>query len=732
MNLKNYSFLFASITLLCFSQTGMAQLTTDTSLTPTQLVRNVLLGNGIGATGITYTGAAVARGRFYGYASSIGLDSGVILSSGDIVNAIGPNDNTGATADNRLWGDPDLDSLMAPSYSDDASVLEFDFIPTSDTVKFRYVFGSEEYMEFVDTIGGTGYNDGFGFFISGPGISGPYSRGAENIAIIPGTSLPVTMFNLNLYRHSAFYVDNGDGVPGVTSFPPGMAPDGATIQYDGYTVPLTAMAVVECGQRYHIKLAVADGFRISPDRVLDSGVFLEAGSFQSFGTLLITPTTSLGGNITDNDSTLYEGCGAATLLFDRGTINLAVADTFFFTLSGTATNGLDYTVPGDSVYFAAGQDSAYLTINSLADLLTEGTETVTVEFSRLTPCGTYDTVSATLYIADSPPIKLNLNNDTTISCPFHNLPLTATATGGVAIGSYKYTWLGHTETTDTIQVSPTVTTTYYATVTDTCGNTAGDSVKITVVPYTPMQITFNNDTTICSGDRVLLDANVTNGRLDYVYSWSPSLTSSDSISVYPVTSTGYTITATDACGYSISDSSTITVMPVNADFSYIFPTNQTSQFNNESSGAATYLWDFGDGSPDSSSTEMNPSHFYPNDGTYTITLISTSSIGCIDTVSKTVLVSPDFYFYYPNAFSPDGNGINDIYKGYGAGIKSYRMRIFNRWGEKLFETTDINTGWNGTTGKGSRVVYETYVVMFDLEGYHDEVKRFIGNILLVH
>src|SRR4051812_29832600 len=88
------------IVFLLFSQSTKAQLTTSTTLTPTQLVLNVLLGNGIGATGISYTGVTRARGSFTGYASDIGLDSGVILSSGNIAGAIGPNNTSGIAFDN--------------------------------------------------------------------------------------------------------------------------------------------------------------------------------------------------------------------------------------------------------------------------------------------------------------------------------------------------------------------------------------------------------------------------------------------------------------------------------------------------------------------------------------------------------------------------------------------------------------------------------------------------------
>ena len=697
---------------------SVAQLTTSTALPPSLLVQNILLGGGITATGISYSGDAAAIGSFNGIASNIGLASGVILSTGDIANCVGPNNTSGISYSNLLAGDPDLNMVMAPALSYEASILEFDFIPTSDTVKFRYVFGSDEYMEFV-TPGGT-INDGFGFFISGPGITGPFSSGAKNIALIPGTALPVTMQNINLTSHASYYFDNGDG------FGTGTAPNGLTVQYDGFTVPLTAIAAVQCGQTYHIKLAIADG----GDGAIDSGVFLEAGSFASSGNVLMSSTTNFAGALAGNDTTIYEGCGFASILFDRGTNNLAVADTFYYSLSGTASNGIDYSTIGDSVYFSVGQDSSYVTINALPDGIIEGAETVTLTVYASTPCGGNDTASITLHIIDTPPLTINLNNDTTLVCPFLNLPLTAVASGGVALGNYNYSWTNTTSSTSNAIVNPTVTTTYFVTVADSCGNTASDSIKVTINPYVQMQLTINNDTTICGGNSVLLDANPSQGSPDYIYSWSPSISMMDSVTVSPANSTSYTVVVTDACGLTVSNSVDITVYPINAAFGFDFITNQTVQFQNQSTGAISYFWNFGDGAKDSTSILDSPIHNYVNDGTYIVMLVTTNIEGCSDTTYQTVIVLPDFYFYFPNAFTPNTNGKNDLFLGYGAGIKKYNMKIFDRWGEKLFETDDLYTGWDGTF-KGEKVPSAVYVVIFDLEGYRYQVERRIGSITLV-
>jgi gliding motility-associated-like protein len=506
----------------------------------------------------------------------------------------------------------------------------------------------------------------------------------------------------------------------------GTAPDGATVQYDGFTVPLTATAVVQCGQQYHIKLAIADG----SDDIVESGVFLEAGSFASPGNVLIQPTTSFGGLQGANDTVIYEGCGSGTVLFNRGTSNLSNADTIVVVYGGTATNGTDYTQVNDSIFYAPGQDSAFVTINSLPDAFTEGLETITLTVYSSTPCVGQDTAFATLYILDSPPLALTLSNDTTIQCPGLNVVLSGNATGGVAIGNYNYHWTGFSGTSDTLHVAPMVTTTYYASVSDSCGNTSTDSVTVFVVPYLPMQLSLTSDLSICSGTSVFLDANVINGKPDYVYNWSPAITLLDTATVTPVSTTTYSLSVTDACFNSVTDSVTVTIVPVHADYGYGFSTNQFAHFNDESDGAVSYWWNFGDGSQDSLSIEPNPGHEYLVDGSYNVTLITINSAGCADTIIKTIIVSPDFYFYYPNTFTPNGNGLNDVYRGYGVGIKSYKMNVYDRWGENLFSTDDIYTGWDGTW-KGKLVPAGIYVCVFELEGYHYEIKKYITNINVI-
>ncbi len=714
--LRQKSFLL--LMTLIVSIGSKAQLTTSTAMTPAQLVRNVLLGTGISATNITYTGSPLACGTFNGTASNLGLSTGVLLATGKISNAIGPNNNSGTTTIFNLNGDPDLNLITAPSLSYDAAVLEFDFVPRTDTVKFRYVFGSEEYMEYVNSppLPAT-VNDGFGFFISGPGISGPFSNNSKNIAVIPGTTLPVTMYNLSLNNHSQYYFDNGNGLGS------GTAPDGLTIQYDGFTVPLTAVSPVQCGQTYHIKIAIGDGY----DHSNDSGVFLEAGSFSSAENIPMTSNTIVAGQFVTPDTVLYEGCGDAWIHFKRiGTpCSLAQPDTAYYTVSGTATNGVDYTAIGDSVIFPANVDTTSIHIKTIPDLLIEGNETITLSIHNSTPAS-----SITITIIDSPPLTVQLNPDVTFTCPSSALVLTAIPAGGTNPFGYQYSWINATGNSNTVTVNPLQTTPYYVTVTDVCGNTATDSTHAIVTAYTPLKLGVTPDTTICSGDFLTLRDTVSGGRSPYVYNWSPIAGNADSLLINPTSTTIYAATVTDQCSQSVSQQIKVITNSVQANFYFDFTSSQNIQFNNTSSGAISSYWNFGDGSLDSVSSQTSPAQYFASGGTFTVKLVVTNQQGCKDSMSQTLVILPDFYFYFPNSFTPNHDGRNDIFTAVGLGIKTYRMNIYNRFGELIYQTEDITKGWDGTY-MGAEAEIGVYICQFEVETFNADKFKKIGSVTLL-
>jgi len=249
---------FASFNL---ANSQVLQVTSD--ITPEEMVE-ILIGSGLNYDNVVFTGADTSRGSFWGGPGNIGVSNGIILTSGDVDLAPGPNLYSGAGAANMTPGDADLEMLSGGGPSYDACVLEFDFVPFYEYVWFQFVFASEEYPEFV----GSAFNDVFGFFISGPGITGPYSNNSKNIALIPNTEIPVSINNVNQDINSQYFVIN----------------DSNFIQYDGFTTVLTAESEVVPMETYHIKLAIGD---IS-DFIFDSGVLLQASSFCS------GPVTSTG------------------------------------------------------------------------------------------------------------------------------------------------------------------------------------------------------------------------------------------------------------------------------------------------------------------------------------------------------------------------------------------------------------------------------------------------------
>ena len=191
--------------------------------TAAYLVNNVLLGQGVIADSISFTGNAAQLGFFSNgntLLPALGLDSGIVISSGNI-NDIPPGGNQPST-DFLGAGDPDLLAIaqtIRPGIltSQDAAALEFDFTPEGDTVEFSFTFASDEYHTWINT----DYNDIFAFFVSGPGIIGPYNaplsfpNGAINIAQVPGTTDPITISTIHPGLNANFFVDNPNELSGA-------------------------------------------------------------------------------------------------------------------------------------------------------------------------------------------------------------------------------------------------------------------------------------------------------------------------------------------------------------------------------------------------------------------------------------------------------------------------------------------------------------------------------------
>ncbi|MEZ5014656.1 MAG: choice-of-anchor L domain-containing protein [Chitinophagales bacterium] len=515
----NYSSRFVLIAACSFLfQTAFAQLEIDATATAEDLVES-LVGEGVTVSDITMDCPTNAYGFFNCVDCNVGISDGIILTSGHADLAIGPNNSSGATGDNGAPGDPDLNAIPGVLGTQDACVLEFDMTVTSDTVQFNYVFGSEEYLEFVGS-----FNDVFAFYISGPGITG-----TENMALLPGTTTPVSINNVNDVTNSEYYVINGTG------FNPPYNTDDYYIQYDGFTTVLTAKRNVIPCETYHLKMAIADDL----DWSLDSGVFIEAGSLTSPGVTLTYDTDIEGYPY------IIEGCNDGFLDF---ILSFAPTDTFIInlTITGTATNGTDYTEIPDQLIFYPGDTLIHLPIAGIADALAEGIETIVIQVDLGCVAGAGDSLVVNLYDA----LPLTVSNDTLI-CPGGTATLTAS-------GGDSYSWTPTATLSDpgeaTTDAEPTEPTTYTVTGTlASCVNTADVFVDI-------QDPTANAgaDTTIYFGESAFLGASG-----GVAYAWSPTATLDDPNSQFPVATpdatTTYTVTVTTAIGCTFTDQVTVFV-----------------------------------------------------------------------------------------------------------------------------------------------------------------------------
>ena len=681
---------------------------------PTNLVQNVLLGGGVQVTNINYVGSNTSIGFFNGASTNIGISSGIIITTGNISGfggPQGPNNLADAGVDLGRPGPPPPVSgwlsaqVNAPSFHD-AAVLSFDFIPQGNEVSFRYVFGSEEYNEFVNTQ----YNDAFAFFIQGPGIPG----GVQNMAKIPSTNSPVAINSVNNGYSTG--CSNGSGASNPNYFVDNCG--GSTIQYDGFTKVLTAKSNVIPCSTYRFYLVITD----AGDPIYDSGVFLEAKSFSTEGNS--NNVTAEINSVVPGSNELYEGCGSIKYTFYRYG-NTSAQQVLNYTVSGTATSGVDYNPFGTSVTFAPGVSEVSIVVTPIADGMMEPDETIIVTLIDENPCPVPNPPTVTVTIKDYLPPTLQAPPDVFNNCNKEPTVLEAIVTGGA---SNIIQWNNGGGTGNPVTVYPNATTTYTVTLTDQCsGNTLTDQVTVHVPPFDPLTLVTSNDTAICGGETVTLFANPSGGIGDRILQWSTGETT-PTIMVSPQNNTTYNVSVSDSCGNLVEKSITIFVRSPTAAFTYRYVENDKIQLiDGSTTDVVDWLWDFGDG--DSSNVE-NPEHKFRDTGLFTVTLIVRNYFGCYDTVSTVIRSYPPFKFFIPNAFTPTNNFINDFFDGKGEGFIGYEMMIFNRWGEQIFNSNVYGRGWPGVY-KGKDVQLGVYIYKFKLTTPVGIVHRYQGHVTLL-
>ena len=754
-----------------------AQLETSTTLSAGVLVQDVLLGPGVKVSNITFTGSAQAIGGFTAYGTNLGIDEGIVITTGTVFKnengPQGPNNNSSSGFDNNRPGAAILNDISSSS-TFNAALLEFDFTAVGDSVSFNYVFGSEEYIEYVDIGNPQAFNDVFGLFISGPGIDG----GTENIAKLSNGDV-VSINNVNHLSNTGFYVDNGDG-----SQEPYFS-DPQYIQYDGFTRVLTASSAVQCGETYHLTIAIAD----VGDGILDSGIFLEAQSLKS------KPLYEASHTISDihfvSDTEVAEGCTSASIKIEReediGDITVPIV------VSGTATEAVDFEDIPASITFSAGQMTSEFSFDVFADGINEPDETIRLILMLLNECGdvvpdtidlviknvdpiqvtvpndtlhcgpglsttlrpivtgglqpiTYlwddgsvadslvvspsitenfsvtvtdfclnstDTDAAEVYVQPIPPLQIDPIPDITESCP--NTPVTVKAVVSGGSGGYTYSWQYKNQeigSLDSVALSPSTSSVFQLVVRDECGLI--DTIDINYFVTIPLLIPEITPTAIlCPGDSVQLNAAATLGLPPYSFSWPHSGETTSGVWVRPSENTTYAVEVSDACqSYTVPISTGVLLHVPEANFDFSSADlNAGTPIQLTNQTVAGVSYTWDFGNG-SYSTETDPEVIYNDINTYTITLISLDSNGCYDTISK--IINIGHVLYIPNTFTPDGNKFNNEFFPVTLNIEILKFEIFNRWGEVVFsETEDSRFKWDGTyKGKPCPDGIYTYKILY--------------------
>ncbi len=323
--------------------------------------------------------------------------------------------------------------------------------------------------------------------------------------------------------------------------------------------------------------------------------------------------------------------------------------------------------------------------------------------------------SATINVTVRPPLTGTISPVATI-CPGFNTDLTATVVGGLG-APYTYTWSsGNTSSgagSNTINVSPGATTTYTVTIEDNCESTP--LVMTTNVVVSPLPVPSVNVLNPVQCEPAIFDiVNTTDPAMSQFTYWlvggEQAFVNQDTITTAEMWAGEYDlqliVTSFAGCIDSLTWIELLSVDPKPvADFKYtpnpVLMFNTQVKFTNYSFNGYTYQWFFEDGMP-SQSTQTNVDVMFPDgiQGRYDVMLITTSELGCVDTMEHELIVYPEVLIYAPNAFTPDGDEHNQSWRVYMEGIDIYdfELLIYNRWGELIWESNDVEVGWDGTYG----------------------------------
>jgi gliding motility-associated-like protein len=403
--------------------------------------------------------------------------------------------------------------------------------------------------------------------------------------------------------------------------------------------------------------------------------------------------------------------------------------TSSLTLNGSnSATGPTYTYS----WTTTGGNILTSTTASSIDVDAAGVYTLTVN-DLVTGCSSI--MSTTVLLNNVPP-PIAITSPSVVTCLSPTTSLIGTTTSTSTTLSYSWTTTtgniasgsnSNTATTGTAGI-------YTLTVIDAVSSCTSIATTTVTGNSTPPVFTTTISNIPCGSTTTTLAAACTNTDVTYVWT-GPTATSIISGSNTSMPSIGdvgpYTVIATDAVsGCTNTASGSVAQGTINAAFS-ANPTTGIAPllvtFTDLSTGASTYNWTFGDGS--SVSTSTNPTNTYTTNGTYTVTLLITSGT-CVDTATAIIIVENGLTLEIPNVFTPNGDGINDLFTILSTGVKEIDLQIFNRWGQKLYSFNGPKAAWDGLTGTGAKVPDGTYFFFVKATGFDDKTIEKQGTVNL--
>jgi gliding motility-associated-like protein len=459
--------------------------------------------------------------------------------------------------------------------------------------------------------------------------------------------------------------------------------------------------------------------------------------------------TTTPAQLTQNATGLPAGNYTVYIIDDNGCSTTSlVSITQPTPMSATAT-GNDTICPGSNVTISAsasGGNGGYTYSWSqgagygATHVVSPGSTTTYVVYTTDNMGCTAAPQSVTVSVYNITPTNVAISPAQASVCAGASVSFTAVVLG--MTGPVTYSWShGLGSSPGPITVTPTATTTYSLTVTNICGISVVKTVTVTVNPLPVVSLVPQNGV---GCDRVALlftDGNAQNNAgCTYAWDFGDGDHSNAVSPVHDYTASGnyiITVVVTSPAGCSVTASTNasavVNASPVagfTADPFTATTTVPVIHFQNTTVNANAYSWDFGDAG---SSAQLNPVHSYAQKGIYTVTLYTTNTAGCADTVRHDVEIEPEFTYYIPNAFTPDGDGRNDVFNGKGQEIIEFEMTIFDRWGEEIYRTDNLDKGWDGTVqGGGGEIAQEgVYVYKIILRDFRNHQHFYDGHITLI-